>query len=76
MLVERFGWIFEMRFCARKIVRKRGWRGKLPSCAMSLSVRSIASLSCATRQLLAQRLKVRLTNSCCAHVLNGGNLVA
>lgn len=43
---------------------------------MSLSVRSIASLSCATRQLLAQRLKVRLTNSCCAHVLNGGNLVA
>jgi hypothetical protein len=47
MLVERFGWMFEMRFCARKSVRRRGWRGKLPSCAISLSVRSIASLSCA-----------------------------
>jgi hypothetical protein len=45
MLVEMFGWIFEMRFCARNNVRRRGWRGKLPSCAMSLSVRSMASLS-------------------------------
>jgi hypothetical protein len=40
--------MFEMRFWARNNVRRRGWRGKLPSCAMSLSVRSIASLSCKT----------------------------
>jgi hypothetical protein len=45
MLVERFAWMFETRFCARKRVRRRVWSGKLPSCAMSLSVKSIASLS-------------------------------
>jgi hypothetical protein len=46
MLDERFGWMFDMRFWARNNVRRRGCSGKLPSCAMSLSVRSIASLSC------------------------------
>jgi hypothetical protein len=42
---ERFACMFVMRFCPRKSVRRRGWSGKFPSCAMSLSVRSIASLS-------------------------------
>jgi hypothetical protein len=46
MLDDRLGCIVEMRFCARNRVRRRGCSGKLPSCAMSLSVRSIASLSC------------------------------
>ena len=45
MLDDRLGWMFEMRFCASSSVRRRGCSGKLPSCAMSLSVRSIASLS-------------------------------
>jgi hypothetical protein len=46
MLAARLGCTFAMRFCARNSVRRRGCSGKLPSCAMSLSVRSIASLSC------------------------------
>ena len=46
--------MLEMRFCARKRVRRRGWRGKLPSCAMSLSVRSMASLSCDPVNILMQ----------------------
>lgn len=48
MLDDRLGWMLEMRFCARNRVRRRGWRGKFPSCAISLSVRSIASLSYVT----------------------------
>ena len=45
MLDARFGWIFAIRFCARNSVRRRGWRGKFASWAMSLSVKSMASLS-------------------------------
>ena len=42
---------------------------------MSLSVRSIASLSCDTSQRMLGSLSEG-TYSCCAHVFNGGYLVA
>ncbi len=58
ILDERLGCIFEMRFWARNNVRRRGCSGKLPSCAISLSVRSIASLSC----LWSEKLDACLAN--------------
>jgi hypothetical protein len=42
---ERLAWIFWIRFWARKRVRNRGKSGKFPKCAMSLSVKSMASFS-------------------------------
>jgi hypothetical protein len=67
--------MLEMRFCARKRVRRRGCRGKLPSCAISLSVRSMASLSCSFVSTRAHVWKMGSTYSRSSHVLNGGNLV-
>lgn len=43
MELARVGWMVEMRFRARRSVFRRSERGKLPSCWMSLSVKSIAS---------------------------------
>jgi hypothetical protein len=69
MLDDRFGWMFEMRFCARNNVRRRGCSGKLPSCAISLSVRSMASLSCCRRQplmsiLYMNRMRLHVRRPC------------
>lgn len=44
-LALRFACMVVMRFCARNRVRRRGVRGKFPSIAMSLSVKSMASFS-------------------------------
>ena len=40
------GWMLVMRLRASRRVRSRGESGKLASCAMSLSVKSMASWSC------------------------------
>ena len=78
MLVERLAWMVETRFCARKSVRRRGWRGKLPSCAMSLSVKSIASFSYTPYEVAALLVGRRGvgTYACSTHVLDRGDFMA
>lgn len=46
ILFAREGCMLEIRFLARRRVRRRGESGKLPRIWMSLSVRSIASCGC------------------------------
>lgn len=52
---ETAGWMTEMRLRASRRVRRRGLSGKLDSCEMSLSVKSMASWSYSPRRTRGER---------------------